>query len=102
MNATEFRLGEFRLPDRRQRRIGIIVPASNTNAEPDCLALSPPGLTLHVTRSGGYDVDAIPDSDEMRRFVRQQLDDQLQVLRDARVELLAYACTSASVAEVQA
>ncbi len=99
MNADEFRLGEFRLPNRRQRRIGVIVPASNTNAEPDCLALAPPEVTLHVTRSGGYDVDAIPDSGEMRRFVRQQLDDQLQLLVDARVELIAYACTSATLAD---
>ena len=99
MNVAEFHLGEFRLPDRRQRRIGMIVPASNTNAEPDCLALVPSGVTLHVTRSGGYDVDAIPDSDEMRRFVRQQLDEQLQALVDARVELIAYACTSATLAD---
>ncbi len=99
MSADEFRLGDFRLPNLRQRRIGVIVPASNTNAEPDCLALAPPTVTLHVTRSGGYDVDAIPDSDEMRRFVRQQLDDQLQMLVDARVELVAYACTSATLAD---
>ena len=77
----------------------MIVPASNTNAEPDFLMLSPPGVTIHTTRSGGYDVDAIPDSDEMRRFARQALDQQLQLLVDARVELIAYACTSATLAD---
>ena len=77
----------------------MIVPGSNTNAEPDCLLLAPTGVTIHTTRSGGYDVEAIPDSDEMRRFARQALDQQLQLLVDARVELIAYACTSATLAD---
>jgi maleate cis-trans isomerase len=94
-----FTLGEHRIPDLRRRRLGVIVPASNTNAEPDCLLLAPAGLTLHVTRSGGYDVEAIPDSAEMRRFARQALDQQLQLLVDARVELIAYACTSATLSD---
>jgi maleate isomerase len=98
MTECVFNLGQETLTDTRQRRIGMIVPASNTNAEPDFLMLSPPGITIHTTRSGGYDVDAIPDSDEMRRFVRQALDQQLQLLVDARVELIAYACTSATLA----
>lgn len=99
MTERVFSLGQVTLADTRQRRIGMIVPASNTNAEPDFLMLSPPGVTIHSTRSGGYDVDAIPDSDEMRRFAHQALDQQLQLLVDARVELIAYACTSATLAD---
>jgi maleate cis-trans isomerase len=99
VDKPEFRLGETRIIDNRRRRIGMIVPASNTNAEPDCLMLAPDGVTLHFTRSGGYDVEAIPDSEEMRRFARQALDQQLQLLVDARVELIAYACTSATLAD---
>ena len=95
----DFELGGQVLANSRLRRIGMIVPASNTNAEPDSLMLAPEGVTIHTTRSGGYDVDAIPDSDEMRRFVRQDLDQQLQLLMDARVELIAYACTSATLAD---
>ena len=94
-----FELGDITLADTRLRRIGMIVPGSNTNAEPDCLLLVPPGVTIHTTRSGGYDVEAIPDSDEMRRFARQSLDEQLQLLVDGRVELIAYACTSATLAD---
>ena len=75
-----FKLGDSTFVDSRRRRIGMIVPASNTNAEPDCLLLAPPGVTIHTTRSGGYDVAAIPDSDEMRRFARQALDQQLELL----------------------
>jgi len=88
----------MRVTDKRRRRIGMIVPASNTNAEPDCLMLAPDGVTIHFTRSGGYDVEAVPDSDEMRRFAHQALDQQLQLLVDGRVELIAYACTSATLA----
>lgn len=99
MDKREFKLGESRIEDKRMRRLGMIVPASNTNAEPDCLMLAPAGLTIHFTRSGGYDVEAIPDSDEMRRFARQALDQQLQLLVDGRVELIAYACTSATLAD---
>lgn len=99
MADNEFRLGPERVVNLRHRRLGMIVPASNTNAEPDCQMLAPAGLTLHVTRSGGYEVDAIPDSDEMRRFARQALDQQLRLLVDARVELVAYACTSATLAD---
>jgi maleate cis-trans isomerase len=92
-------LGDTRLANRRRRRIGVIVPSSNTNAEPDLQMLAPADLTLHCTRSGGYDVEAVPDSAEMRRFARQGLDQQLQLLVDGRVELIAYACTSATLSD---
>jgi len=99
MTDAEFSLGETILANRRRRRIGVIVPSSNTNAEPDLQMLAPVGLTVHCTRSGGYDVEAIPDSSEMRRFARQSLDQQLQLLVDGRVELIAYACTSATLSD---
>lgn len=99
MDNREFKLGDFTIADTRLRRIGMIVPSSNTNAEPDCLMLAPTGITIHSTRSGGYDVESIPDSDEMRRFARQSLDQQLRLLVDGRVELIAYACTSATLAD---
>ena len=83
----------------RTKRIGLIVPSSNTNAEPDCMMLCPTGVTIHSARSGGYDVDAIPDSAEMRKFVRQSLDQNCKDLTDARVDLIAYGCTSATLAE---
>jgi maleate cis-trans isomerase len=77
-----FTLGEHRIVDLRRRHSGVIVPSSNTNAEPDCLMLAASGSTLHVSRSGGYGVEAIPASAEMRRFARQALDQQLQLLVD--------------------
>jgi len=83
----------------RSHRIGLIVPSSNTNVEPDFGFLAPAGVTVHSVRSGGYDVDAVPDSDEMRKFVRQSLDQNLQNLTDARVDIIAYGCTSATLSD---
>lgn len=83
----------------RSKRIGLIVPSSNTNAEPDCLLLCPAGVSIHSARSGGYDVDAIPDSAEMRKFVRRSLDQNCKDLSDARVDLIAYGCTSATLSD---
>jgi len=83
----------------RSTRIGLIVPSSNTNVEPDCLMLCPTGVTIHSARSGGYDVDAIPDSTQMRKFVRQSLDQNCKDLMDARVDLIAYGCTSATLSD---
>ena len=83
----------------RLKRIGLIVPSSNTNVEPDCMMLCPPGVTIHSSRSGGYDVETIPDSAEMRRFVRQSVDKNCKDLMDARVDVIAYGCTSATLSD---
>jgi maleate cis-trans isomerase len=61
--------------------------------------LLPANATLLVSRTGGYDVNVIPDSDEMRRFVRLSLDQQIQLLVDARVDIIAYGCTSATLSD---
>lgn len=83
----------------RSIRIGLIVPSSNTNIEPDFAMLSPIGVTVHSVRSGGYDVNAIPDSTEMQKFVRLSLDQNIKDLQDARVDIIAYGCTSATLSE---
>ncbi|RKZ90294.1 MAG: Asp/Glu racemase [Candidatus Parabeggiatoa sp. nov. 1] len=83
---------------RNRGRIGIIVPSSNTNLEPDCALLTPPGITLHFTRVGGYDVDGIPDGEEMRHFASQSLSAALDLLTPADVDFIAYGCTSATLA----
>ncbi|MCP4379144.1 MAG: Asp/Glu racemase, partial [bacterium] len=46
---------------RGRARIGVVVPVTNTNLEPDMQLLRPDGVSIHFARSGGYDVDAIPD-----------------------------------------
>jgi maleate isomerase len=83
----------------RNRRIGLVVPSSNTNVEPDFALLAPAGVTVHSARSGGYDLNAIPDSEEMRRFARRSMDSYLPLLSDARVDVIAYGCTSATLSD---
>ena len=44
---------------RGRARLGVVVPFSNTNLEPDMAMLCPPGVSVHFARAGGYDLDAI-------------------------------------------
>jgi maleate cis-trans isomerase len=83
---------------RNKGRIGVIVPSSNTNLETDCFLLAPKGVTLHFTRVGGYDIDDIPDENVQRDFASQSLDDTLNLLTPAEVNVIAYGCTSATLA----
>jgi len=83
----------------RSHRIGLIVPSSNTNVEPDFVLLAPKGVTIHSVRSGGYDVNTVPDSDEMRQYVRQSIDQHLLDLMDGRMDIIAYGCTSATLSD---
>lgn len=83
----------------RDKRIGLIVPSSNTNIEPDFAQLSPAGVTIHSVRSGGYDVETVPDSSQMQQFARRSLEQNLADLSDARVHIIAYGCTSATLSE---
>lgn len=77
--------------------MGIIVPSSNTNLEPDCALLVPCEATAHFTRLGGYDVEAIPGVEEMRGLAMASLDGPLDLLRAARVKVIGYACASATL-----
>ncbi len=78
-------------------RIGVITPYSNTNLEADFALLRPPGVSFHVVRAGGYNLDRIPDSEEMRRFARAGLSDVLDLIMAVRPDILLYGCTSATL-----
>ena len=82
---------------RGRARIGVIVPFSNTNLEPDMAMLRPDGVSIHTARAGGYDLDAVPDSDQMRKFAAAGLDDVLESLCAARPDVILYGCTSATL-----
>ena len=47
---------------RGRARIGLVVPVSNSNLEPDMTMMRPGGVSLHVMRAGGYDLEEVPDS----------------------------------------
>jgi hypothetical protein len=62
-------------PSRGRARIGVLVPFTNTNLEPDMAMMTPPGVSLHFARMGGYDEDAIPDAAQMQSLGAADLQD---------------------------
>ena len=90
---------EASVETRGRARIGVVVPVSNTNLEPDLAMLVPAGVSIHVSRSGGYDVDAIPDETQMRNYSNTHADEVVDNLRHCRSDVILYGCTSATLAQ---
>jgi maleate isomerase/arylmalonate decarboxylase len=65
--------------------------------ESDLALLRPEGVSLHFTRMGGYDVDAVPDAQQMAGLGEAPLDEPLHLLSGARPDLIMYGCTSATL-----
>ena len=82
---------------RGRARVGAIVPATNRNLEPDFCLLAPPGVSMHFARQGGEDSGRIPDSEEMQLYAHQPLAPPVQALCAARVDVIAFGCTSATL-----
>ena len=59
--------------------------------------MRPWGVSLHVTRAGGYDLDQVPDSNQMRKFAEANLEEVISGLAAARVDFVLYGCTSATL-----
>ena len=78
-------------------RLGVVVPVSNTNLEPDMQMMRPPGVSVHVMRAGGYDLDQIPDSEQMGQFAETSLEPVLDALCATRPDAVVYGCTSATL-----
>ena len=84
-------------PSRGKGRIGVLVPFTNTNLEPDMALLCPPGVSMHFARLGGYDLDAIPDAVQMAGLGAADLDETLRLLVGVRPDVILYGCTSATL-----
>jgi len=82
---------------RGRARIGVIVPVSNANLEPDMAIMRPDGVSLHFQRAGGYDLDKVPDSAQMQQFAVASLDQVLDDLCAVRPDIILYGCTSATL-----
>jgi maleate isomerase len=82
---------------RGRARLGVLVPFTNTNLEPDLTLLRPPGVSLHFARLGGYDRDAIPDDDQMAGLGDAPLDEPLQLIAGVNPDVVLYGCTSATL-----
>lgn len=79
-------------------RIGVLVPYTNTNLEPDMMLLGPAGLSFHFARIGGYDFDEVPDTGQMQDMGNASLEEPLRLLSAARPDVILYGCSSASLA----
>ena len=90
---------DSKYPSRGKARLGIVVPVSNTNLEPDMTMLAPPGVSMHFARAGGYDLDRIPDEKQMRQYSDTPVDDVIQDLVFCRADAIVYGCTSATLAQ---
>jgi maleate isomerase len=84
-------------PTRGRARLGVLVPFTNTNLEPDLAMLCPAGVSVHAARLGGYDIDAIPDADQMAGLGASDLDEPLRLLGGAKPDVILYGCTSATL-----
>jgi maleate isomerase len=78
-------------------KIGVLVPFTNTNLEPDMMALCPRDCTLHFARMGGYDVDEIPGADQMAGLGASDISEPLRLLCGVRPAAILYGCTSATL-----
>ena len=78
-------------------KIGVLVPFTNVNLEPDMHMLCPEGCTMHFERLGGYDVDKIPGAEQMSGLGSANLDETLRLISGVRPAAILYGCTSATL-----
>lgn len=83
---------------RGRGRIGVLVPFTNTNLEPDMQMMRPEGVSLHFARLGGYDEDEIPDETQMANLGASDLDETLRLISGVKPDVVMYGCTSATLA----
>jgi len=82
---------------RGRARIGVLVPFTNTNLEPDMALLRPQGVSMHFARLGGYDQNAIPDAGQMAGLGASELEEPLGLLAGVKPDVILYGCTSATL-----
>jgi maleate cis-trans isomerase len=78
-------------------KIGVLVPYTNVNLEPDMVLMCPPGCTMHFERLGGYDVDEIPGSSQMAGLGASDITESLRLIAGVRPKAVLYGCTSATL-----
>ena len=82
---------------RGRARIGVLVPYTNSNLEADLAMLRPSGVSFHSARLGDYDVDAVPDADQMAGLGVASIDEPLRLIAGVRPDIVLYGCTSATL-----
>ena len=85
-------------PSRGRARIGVFVPFTNSNLEPDMGLLSPEGVSVHFARIGGYERDEIPDEGQMAALGAADMDEPIEMISGVDPDVVLYGCTSATLA----
>ena len=73
------------------RRVGLLLPSSNSVQEPELYKALPPGYTLHVTRLQLSNIEA---ASTLR--IAEQIEDAASKLADADVDIIVLAATAPS------
>lgn len=78
----------------QRAKLGLIVPPTNTVNEAEWARMMPPGVTFHTHRMPLH-----PDttSEAGKRGLMQDLDQVFAMLKQSRVDAIAYACTAGSM-----
>lgn len=74
------------------KRIGLLLPSSNTTMEPEFYAMAPDGVSIHTARMMLYDVT--PESLES---MAGDAVNAAELLATAGVDVMVYGCTSGSL-----
>ena len=77
------------------KRIGVILPSTNTSVESDFFKMSPDGVTVHfhrILRKSGLIGDY-----EIQEEMNQGIDEAATMLASLHPDVIAYACTGGSV-----
>lgn len=85
------------IPSRSGPKVGVLVPYTNCNLEPDMQLLCPDSVTMHFERMGGYDVDEIPGSAQMAGLGTSDITETLRLIAGVRPAAVIYGCTSATL-----
>jgi maleate isomerase len=87
----------MRSESRTRAKIGVLVPFTNVNLEPDMEMMRAPDTTLHFARLGGYDVDEIPGFEQMAGLGAADITETLRLISGVRPDVVLYGCTSATL-----
>jgi len=76
----------------RRRRVGLLVPSSNTTMEPEFYMMAPAGVSIHTARMRLVETTA-ETLIEMAEYAESEAD----LLATAEVDVIVYGCTTGSL-----
>ena len=75
------------------RRIGVLIPSTNTTCEADFQRVVPSGVTVHGQRLW---MSNEPNSEAKMERMNADIEDGIEYLSTAKVDVIAYGCTTGS------